>query len=320
MRLSAPPALVVRLAAALGLALALAAATGAEPDVPDPGPAVPATNANASEAGLPAPGAPEAEASAPSIEPPASKKGAPAPSEDDLLLEAEYDALAGADPLERSNRVFFRGNEVLYQVVFDPLADVYAFVFPDPVRRSFGRFFDNLEEPVNCLNELLQLNPPSAGRTGARFVLNTTVGVVGLFDPAERLGLPPSTTDFGETLGAYGVGEGWYLVIPLLGPSTVRDLFGGVVDGFFNPLSYLFGYTTQVIVATGSGFSRYEAEREKLDLLRQGSLDFYAALRSAYRMQRAAGVREARADSPVLRRLDGDAGGTAAVAAPRGGD
>jgi len=293
MRLSALAA-SARFAPALGLALGLASAAGAEPAVPDPGPAAPAEVAPAA--------------------------AAPEPSAADLLLEAEYDALAGTDPLEPSNRAFFRGNELLYQIVFDPLADAYAFVFPGPVRRSLVRFFQNLGEPADCLNELLQLNPRFAGRTGARFVVNTTVGVAGLFDPADRFGLPARATDFGETLGAYGVGEGWYLVVPLLGPSTVRDLFGDVVDGFFHPQSYFLGYTTQLLLATGSGFSRYEAERERLDALRQSSLDFYSALRSAYRMQRAASVREARAESPVLRRLGEGAGGTAAVAAPGIGD
>jgi phospholipid-binding lipoprotein MlaA len=236
----------------------------------------------------------------------------------DLLLEEEYDAAAvDHDPLEPSNRLFFRGNEVLYRRLFDPLADVYAFVFPGPVRRSFVRFFQNLGEPADFLNELLQLNPRFAGRTGARFVLNTTVGVLGLLDPATGMGFPARATDFGETLGAYGVGQGWYLVVPLLGPSTVRDLFGDVVDGFFHPQAYFLGYTTQILLATGSGFSRYEAEREQLDALRQSSLDFYTALRSAYRMQRAASVREARAESPVLRHL-GDGAATAAVAAPAG--
>jgi phospholipid-binding lipoprotein MlaA len=288
MRTSAHAA-AARLAGALALGLGLlAGGAGAEPAgaPPEPGPAAEAGPADV-----------------------------PPPSADDLLLEAEYEALEDDDPLERSNRVVFRGNEALYHRAFDPLADVYAFAVPGPVRRSLVRFFDNLGEPADFLNELLQLSPGLAGRTGARFVVNTTVGVLGLLDPATRIGLPQRTTDFGETLGAYGVGEGWYLVVPLLGPSTVRDLFGDVVDGFFHPQSYFLTYTYQVILATSSGFSRYEAEREGLDTLRQSSVDFYAALRSAYRMQRAASVREARAYSPVLRHLESD-GATAAVAAP----
>jgi phospholipid-binding lipoprotein MlaA len=212
----------------------------------------------------------------------------------------------------------FQGNEAVYRVVFDPLADVYELAVPGPVRRSVVRFFDNLGEPADALNELLQLNPGRAARTGARFAVNTTVGVAGLFDPARRVGLEASETDFGETLGAYGVGRGWYLMVPLLGPSSVRDLCGDVVDGFFHPHVYLLSYLPQAILATSNGFSRYEAERERLDALRDSSVDFYAALRSAYLMRRDAGVREARAASPVLRRLEGEYDAPPEVAAPLG--
>ena len=221
-------------------------------------------------------------------------------SVDDDYLD-ELDELGGGDPLEPSNRVVFGGNEAIYLYLFDPLATAYAFVFPKPVRHAVLQFFDNLGEPAACLNELLQLNPVRAGRTTARFLVNTTVGVGGLFDPAARIGLPKNHTDFGETLGVYGVGDGWYLVVPVVGPSSVRDLFGDVVNGFMHPQSYFLAYFPQAILATSGGFSRYEASREDLDNLRQGSVDFYSAMRGAYLMQRAAEVREAREDSPVLR-------------------
>ena len=107
---------------------------------------------------------------------------------DDFL--AEYDDLGAGDPLEPSNRVVFGANETIYQYVFDPLASAYGFLLPSLVRHSVLHFFENLGEPANFLNELMQLNPVRAGRTGARFAINTTVGVVGLFDPAKRLGLP----------------------------------------------------------------------------------------------------------------------------------
>jgi phospholipid-binding lipoprotein MlaA len=220
-------------------------------------------------------------------------------SAEDMLLELESGA-SDDDPLEPSNRAVFGANEKVYQYLFDPLADVYGFVVPKPVRRSVLRFFDNLGEPAVCLNELLQLNPVSAGRTSARFAINTTVGVVGLFDPARRIGLPRNRTDFGETLGVYGIGQGWYLVVPLLGPSSVRDLVGDVVNGFFHPQNYFLAYAPQAILATGGGFSRYEATRDELEALRDSSVDFYTAMRSAYLMHRAAEVREARAGSLVL--------------------
>jgi len=245
--------------------------------------------------------------------------GAPgdaADEEDLLLLEEEYAPALADDPLEDANRALFRANEAVYETVFDPLADLYAFAVPDSVRRSVVRFFANLGEPAAFLNGVLQLNPGYAGRTGARFVVNSTAGVAGIFDVASRLGLEARRTDFGETLGAYGLPEGWYLVLPLLGPSTLRDLVGDVVDSFFHPQLYFLGYTSQALLVTGSGFSQYEAQRDRMDALRDSSLDFYAALRSAYLMQRAAGVREARAESPVLRRLGPDAEEPPAVASP----
>jgi phospholipid-binding lipoprotein MlaA len=233
---------------------------------------------------------------------------------EDLLLE--YEGTVGeSDPLEPSNRLMFGANETVYQFVFDPLADVYGFVVPRPVRRSVLRFFENLGEPAVFLNEVLQLNPERAGLTSARFVVNTTVGVAGLFDPARHVGLPRNRTDFGETLGVYGIGQGWYLVIPLLGPSSVRDLVGDLVNGFMHPQNYFLAYAPQAILATSSGFSRYEASRSELDALRDSSVDFYTAMRSAYLMQREAEVRAARADSLVLGRGEDDvaaAGPTAA--------
>ena len=174
------------------------------------------------------------------------------------------------------------------------------------MRHSVLHFFENMGEPAVFLNELLQLNPERAGRTGARFVVNTTVGVVGLFDPARLIGLTRDETDFGETLGVYGIGQGWYLVVPLLGPSSVRDLLGDVVNGFMHPQNYFLAYAPQAILGASSGFSRYEAARTELDALRDSSIDFYSAMRSAYLMQREAEVRAARAGSLLLGGGEGD--------------
>jgi len=287
-------------AAALALAAVFAlagCAAGAGPD---------GRGEHAADSSLPA--EPAADPSLPAdpsfSEAPDSESVADAASED-LLLEYE-ETVDENDPLEPSNRLMFGANETVYQFVFDPLADVYGFVVPRPVRRSVLRFFENLGEPAVFLNEVLQLNPERAGLTSARFVVNTTVGVAGLFDPARHVGLTRNQTDFGETLGVYGIGQGWYLVIPLLGPSSVRDLVGDLVNGFMHPQNYFLAYAPQAILATSSGFSRYEASRSELDALRDSSVDFYTAMRSAYLMQREAEVRAARSDSPVLGRGEDD--------------
>lgn len=216
------------------------------------------------------------------------------------LFEEEYEDPANSDPLELGNRAMFGLNEFVYTWLMNPVTDVYSFVIPRPVRRSVVRFFDNLGEPANVVNELLQLNPRRAGKTSARFLMNSTVGFVGLFDPAAGWGFEANHTGFGETLGAYGVGSGWYLVVPVLGPSTARDLFGDAIDSMLRPHVYLMGTYSVLLLATGGGLSRYDQNRTQLDALRASSVDFYAAMRSAYLLQRKADIRDARDASPVL--------------------
>jgi phospholipid-binding lipoprotein MlaA len=277
-----------------------------------------AAPAAALEGDLPAPreagaaAAPSAEVSPPEAEP-AVDSAAPGAStateaheqtedweDPEWLFEEEYEDPAGRDRLELGNRAIFGLNEFLYQWLMNPVSDVYSFVVPRPVRSSVIRFFDNLAEPSNFVNELLQLNPLRAGKTGARFVVNSTVGVVGLFDPATRFGFEADHTGFGETLGAYGIGSGWYLVVPVLGPSTPRDLLGDVVDSMMRPQVYLLGTYSVLLLASGGGITRYDQNRAQLDALRASSVDFYAAMRSAYLLQRRAAVLDARERSPVL--------------------
>jgi len=216
------------------------------------------------------------------------------------LFGDEFEDPADSDPLEAGNRAMFGLNEFVYRWLMDPVTDVYAFIVPRPVRRSVLRVFDNLGEPANLVNELLQLNPRRAGKTGVRFVVNSTVGVVGLFDPATGFGFDANHTGFGETLGAYGVGSGWYLVVPVLGPSSVRDLTGDVLDSMLRPYVYVMGVYSAMLLATGGGMSRYDQNRHQLEALRSSSVDFYAAMRSAYILQRKADVHDARQASPVL--------------------
>jgi phospholipid-binding lipoprotein MlaA len=232
---------------------------------------------------------------------PAPEAGEPLPGddpllEDDLLLE-EDDLFETpvSDPLEPGNRAVFSGNEFVYRWVFDPVSRAYRWAVPDPARRAVRRFFANLNLPADLVNDLLQLQPGRAAGTGARFLVNTTVGVAGLFDPAARLGLGADPSDFGETLGVHGVPAGPYLVIPLLGPSTARDAVGSVVDAVMRPDFWLLVAGPYIFLLTASdGITFYEGQQLHMDELRRSSVDFYAALRSAYAMNRAAEIREAR--------------------------
>ena len=135
-----------------------------------------------------------------------------------------------ADPLEPVNRAFFTFNEKADQYALKPLAKGYVYVVPEPARNSVTNFFDNLDEPRNIVNDLFQLKFKQTAINTGRFLLNTTAGIGGLFDVASEVGLAPHEEGFGQTLGYWGVGEGWYLMLPLLGPSDNRDLVGTVAD------------------------------------------------------------------------------------------
>lgn len=220
---------------------------------------------------------------------------APAPAaeafedDDDWLFDAGPDP-AERDDIEFSNRISFGLNEGFYRYLADPVAKGFAWLVPAPGRRALYRFFENLETPALLLSDVLQLAPLDATKTTTRFVINTTVGVVGLFDPAAAIGIETHHTDFGETLGVWGVPSGTYVVIPLLGPSTARDTFGEIVDAVLHPGMWFLSPVQQVLLRTSDGLSAYDVERERLDALRATSVDFYAAIRSAYLMDRDAHI------------------------------
>lgn len=211
----------------------------------------------------------------------------PGPEYDPLFDEpAEPDI---QDPLEPSNRAMFASNRRVDRWVIDPISRAYAFVVPRPARQAIRRVFVNLNSPSVFVNDLLQLAPRRAGTTGARFVINTTVGLVGLWDAAARIGLEGHHTDFGITLAKYGVSSGPYLVLPLVGPTTARDAFGDLVDILMLPQTWFLGPTTWVFAAYqgGEGFTLRDVHRDALKALEETSVDFYISMRFAYLKNRA---------------------------------
>jgi phospholipid-binding lipoprotein MlaA len=202
----------------------------------------------------------------------------------DLLLPpvAEFD-----DPLERVNRVSFGLNRGIERVVVRPLTSAYGFVLPGPVRRGLRRALANLALPAVAANEILQLRPHHGGVTLSRLVVNTTVGLLGLFDPATRIGLASESTGFGDTLAFYRVPSGPYMVLPLLGPSRPRDAVGRVTDLFLRPDTYLLGPTGTVAVASGGAISERDAHGEAIRSLEASSVDIYSTYRGAYLMSRS---------------------------------
>ncbi|MFG6175831.1 VacJ family lipoprotein [Halomonas sp. THAF12] len=143
------------------------------------------------------------------------------------------------DPWEGFNRQVFAFNETLDRYALKPAAQGYRFVTPDPVETGVGNFFSNLGEIRTTLNSLLQGKGSNAGIATGRFLINSTVGVLGFFDVASHMELTGREEDFGQTLATWGVGEGPYVVLPLLGPSTVRDTAGLPVDMYTDPLTYV---------------------------------------------------------------------------------
>ncbi|MDX2479199.1 MAG: VacJ family lipoprotein [Desulfuromusa sp.] len=135
-----------------------------------------------------------------------------------------------SDPLEGFNRGVYRFNYYFDKFIFLPIVNTYAFIMPDYAEKRVSNFVDNIYEFNNFTNNLLQLKIKQTGITLARFAINTTVGIAGLWDPATSMGLRRKPEDFGQTLGHYGVGNGPYLVLPIMGPSNLRDTTGLVVD------------------------------------------------------------------------------------------
>lgn len=189
------------------------------------------------------------------------------------------------DPWERVNRTTFKVNTALDHAVTRPIARTYEKVTPQLVRTGVSNFMDNLFYPVTIVNDLLQAKlKPFAQDTG-RFVLNTLVGVGGIFDPATQAGLPKNEEDLGQTFGRWGAGPGPYFVIPLLGPSDVRDGIGKLGDAFFAPLSYVknnyyrYGIYGVYVVDT-----RYRLLPQ--DKLLDEAYDPYTLLKNAYLQRR----------------------------------
>ncbi len=189
------------------------------------------------------------------------------------------------DPLEPTNRAIHSFNKGVDTIALRPISRAYGAITPDPVENMVENAGDNLGAPADAINQLLQGDLVASATMTGRFLINSTVGILGFFDPAEAIGLEETQTDFGKTLGTWGVSEGAYVELPLLGPSTVRNATGRVVDFFLDPVNtlvkspesdYISGAKVLDIIDTRH---RYGAV---VDQALYGSADSYAAARNAY--------------------------------------
>ena len=192
-----------------------------------------------------------------------------------------------ADPLEPFNRGVYKFNEVADRYVLRPVAKGYDKVVPDVAQAGVRNFFTNLFYPTVIVNDLLQLKFKQFGADTCRLVVNTLIGWGGLFDVATRAGLPAHDEDFGQTLGYWGVGPGWYLMLPLLGPSDNRDLIGKAGDWYTNPLSYVPDDDEDWAWGLGA-LEAVDARAELLpvDKMLEQQLDRYVFIRSIYLQHR----------------------------------
>jgi phospholipid-binding lipoprotein MlaA len=218
-------------------------------------------------------------------------EGADAEYADDV---SEKPAATIADPWEPFNRAMHTFNDRLYFWLFKPVAQGYNMVVPEPARVSVSNFFSNLRAPVRLVNCVLQVNPIGAATELFRFMINSTVGIAGLFDPAggEEINLKRQDVDLGQTLGVWGMGQGIYIVWPIIGPSSSRDTAGIVGDYFLYPISYLDP------LYVWAGVRGYEALNEvslrigDYEAITEAAIDPYIAFRDAfvqYRLKKVEG-------------------------------
>lgn len=190
------------------------------------------------------------------------------------------------DPWEAYNRNVFEFNEGADAYVIKPLAEGYVKVVPEPIRDCIGNIFRNVGDVGNALNNLLQGKPYEASSDICRVVINSTVGLLGCFDVASKVGLTRSSEDFGQTLGKWGIKPGPYFVLPLLGPSTIRDTFGRVADVYTDPVTYI-QYDAYQIAAQATRTVDLRASLLQASRLLEGAaLDKYQFVRDGYLQRR----------------------------------
>ena len=198
------------------------------------------------------------------------------------------------DPLEPMNRVILDINEFFMDLLFRPLAKLYVTVLPDFLLDGIHNALNNLSTPVILANDILQFEPERAWITTQRFFINSTIGIGGMMDVAKDFGIEGHKEDLGQTFAVWGVPEGFYLVLPLFGPSNPRDAVGLALTQFIDPISYWAENTHREEIIYGraalTGVDEFSRVMDDLEKLKETSIDYYAALRSIARQKREAEI------------------------------
>jgi phospholipid-binding lipoprotein MlaA len=210
------------------------------------------------------------------------------PPETDLEARLIYDE--ANDPLEPMNRKIFAVNMFFDRIIVEPTARLYRTWGPPDIRDGISNFVTNWREPVTFVNDVLQAEPKRAQHSFSRFLINSTLGLLGVFDTASKWGIEGHNEDFGETFAVWGAPEGPFLMLPFLGPSNMRDFSGFAVDFFLDPVSLWLEHKNWTYVRFGRlalrGLIYREENLETLDDLSRSSTDLYTTIRSSYRQLR----------------------------------
>ena len=198
------------------------------------------------------------------------------------------------DPLFGYNWLMYHFNDRFYLWLWQPVAKGYAFIVPEVARVAVNRAYKNARTPVRFANALFQLKFKKAGTEFGRLLVNSTIGIGGLFDPADAFfdWRAPSPEDFGQTLGHYGVGGGFPLVLPLLGPKNLRDALGLIPDTFMYPEVYFISALASVAISSGEHFDRSSLHIGEYESLKEHALDPYTFFRDAYEQNREKKIQE----------------------------
>ncbi len=209
-------------------------------------------------------------------------------AEEEALLEDDWDTedeelYTVADPLEGFNRAMFYVNDKLYFWLLKPVARGYRTVVAQDIRIGVKNFFTNITAPIRMVNCLLQGKGKAAGAEVAKFFINSTAGVLGFGDPAQNYPeLNPDPEDLGQTFGRYGIGDGFYIVWPILGPTTLRDTIGATGDFFLNPINYVEPYEASLALSSTDRINNISFRIGDYETIKKGSLDPYMAVRNGY--------------------------------------
>lgn len=224
------------------------------------------------------------------------------------VQQVQVTAASAYDPWESINRRLFAFGMGVDRVVIAPVTHGYMKVTPQPVRNRVSAVVYNLGEPSTALEDILQLHPKRAGVTTARFVINSTVGLLGMFDVAGRWGLEAHGSDFGQTLGRYGAHPGPYIYVPVIGPLNLRDGVGRVVDVVTDPVGFVTGPVTSTYGGVrygGTALDQRALSDPAFEALKDAT-DPYVTARSAYSQYRAAIVQSATGEAPALPDFDAE--------------